>query len=136
MIVYRFCSKAERDAVMSGKTIVNDTRHYVIRGDASSSFGFCFFTEDPEEAKHWLSGIVVMDFLMAYEVDEQHLTPSLARYAQYSAPGVPSGCVMRREWCSRDISPDKFRLLSVSDRFAGYAPRITLEMAMHLVTFL
>lgn len=136
MIVYRFCSKAERDAVMSGKTIVNDTRHYVSRGDASSSFGFCFFTEDPEEAKHWLSGIVDIDFLMAYEVDEQHLTPSLARYAQYSAPGVPAGRVMRREWCSREISPDKFRLLSVSDRFAGYAPRIPIEMAMLLANLL
>lgn len=51
MILHRFCSKKEFEAYQRGDMLINNTDHRVKRGNATSSVGFCFFVEDPEEAK-------------------------------------------------------------------------------------
>lgn len=44
MILHRFMSKREYDALMAGKQLVNTIDHGA-QGERSSSIGFCFFPE-------------------------------------------------------------------------------------------
>lgn len=70
MILHRFCSAKEYEAFQRGDLLVNNKNHSIKRGSASTSVGFCFFKEDPEDAKHWLSGIVDFDVCITVEVDD------------------------------------------------------------------
>ena len=67
MILHRFMSKREYDALMAGKHLVNTIDHGA-QGERSSSIGFCFFPEEPSEAIHWLSFIVDADFCVTMEI--------------------------------------------------------------------
>ena len=83
MKVFRFMSKAEFDKFNKGETLKNDKDHS--KNNKSQSIGFCFFNLDdviPEEAMHFLSGIVSFDVCALFEVDEKLLTKSQAYYAK------------------------------------------------------
>ena len=56
MVVHRFMSDAEYEVLTAGGRLMNGTDHGA-SGNKSTSIGFCFFSEDPEVAVHWLSGI-------------------------------------------------------------------------------
>ena len=60
MKVHRFMSDAEYEVLLAGGKLMNGTVH----GDRnkSTSVGFCFFTEDPDKAIHWLSGCCYPDW--------------------------------------------------------------------------
>lgn len=54
-------SEAEYNKLMNGETLTNFKNHHETDGKKSTSVGFCFFAEQPNEAIHWLRGIVDTD---------------------------------------------------------------------------
>ena len=99
MILHRFCSKEEFEAYQRGEVLVNETNHSLHRGYASTSIGFCFFVEDPDEAIHILSGIVDLDYCIKVEVDESFVAKSTGRYGNRQLNAV--------EICSEPPRPKK-----------------------------
>lgn len=123
MILHRFCSKEEYEKFMAGEKLINRKDHGAERGhDASTAVGFCFFIEDPEKAKHWLSGIVDFDYCMTFEVPKNTVKLSHGRYANWIKPGVRDGSVIRVEYCCTEYDNKTFKLLNVSDKFREHAP--------------
>lgn len=118
MILHRFCSAKEFEAYQRGDMLVNNTDHSKKRGSASTSVGFCFFTEDPEEAVHWLSGIVDLDICMTVEVYESDVIKSRGRYLE-AEKRVP---IYREEYCTKTYDNYKFRLVDSTTKYSSYAP--------------
>ena len=79
MIVHRFMSDLEYQRLMDGETLTNTTVH-AAEGRKSRSVGFCFFTESPEEAIHWLSFNVSTDWCVTFDIPDNLLQKSRARY--------------------------------------------------------
>ena len=76
MIVHRFMSDLEYQRLMAGETLTNTTVH-AAEGRKSRSVGFCFFTESPEEAIHWLSFNVSTDWCVTFDIpDKTAMIPS------------------------------------------------------------
>lgn len=120
MILHRFCSEAEYEKFIKGETLENNTEHCV--KFCSTSKGFCFFTEDPEEAKHWLSGNVDFDYCLTFAVPDGMVEPSRARYTRWSEDGKYEGSYIRDEFCCRRYSNSHFKLIRASKEFRNYAP--------------
>lgn len=91
------------------------------RGGASTSVGFCFFKEDPEEAKHWLSGIVDFDVCITVEVDDSDVNKSRGRYGTENLQGV----MYKEEYCCKAYDNYRFRLIDSTTKFSTYAPNHT-----------
>lgn len=83
MKIFRFMCELEFREYMNGKTLTNTTQH-----DAdTNSIGFCFLKLDdfkPEDAIHFLSGIVDWGVCAVFEVDEKKLSKSYGVYADHS----------------------------------------------------
>lgn len=118
MILHRFCSKAEFDAYQRGETLINTTDHSIKHGTASTSFGFCFFKEDPEDAKHWLSGIVDFDECITVEVEDSAVLKAKGRYRSPET-GMR---IYRREYCTTNYDNKRFKLVSHTSKYSSYAP--------------
>lgn len=122
MILHRFCSKEEYEKFMAGERLVNNKVHSEERGSATTAVGFCFFREDPENAKHWFSGIVDFDYCLTFLVPEDKVNSCLGRYSNWIKPGVKDGCVYLKEYCCTEYDNKTFKLLNASDKFREYAP--------------
>ena len=123
MILHRFCSKEEYEKYMAGEKLINRKVHGVERGyDASTAVGFCFFIEDPEKAKHWLSGVVDFDYCLTFLVTDDKVNSCLGRYVNWVKPGVRDGSIYLKEYCCTEYDNKTFKLLNVSDKFRTYAP--------------
>lgn len=118
MILHRFCSAREFEAYQRGDLLVNNTDHSVKRGGASTSVGFCFFSEAPEDAKHWLSGIVDFDVCITVEVDDSEVNKSRGRYATKDMKGV----MYKDEYCAKTYDNYRFRLIESTTSYSSYAP--------------
>ena len=118
MILHRFCSEKEFDAYQRGDMLINNADHRTKRGNATGSVGFCFFSESPEEAKHWLSGIVDFDYCITVEVDELDVNKSWGRYADSKLEKA----VIHEEYCCKSYDNVKFRLLEATTEYSSYAP--------------
>ena len=79
MIVHRFMSDAEYEVLKAGKRLINCTVHSD-KNRKTTSVGFCFFTEDPAEAIHWLSGCCDPDWCVTMEFPDDYLSESKATY--------------------------------------------------------
>lgn len=117
LILHRFCSQEEFDSYMRGEQLVNNKDHSKIRGTASTSVGFCWFTEDPDIAKHRLSGIVDFDVCITVETDAANVKESKGRYRVNNVRGV-----YLIEYCCTSYDNKRFRLVEATDRFKSYAP--------------
>lgn len=126
MILHRFCSMKEFEAYQRGDMLINNTDHRVKRGNATSSVGFCFFVENPEEAKHWLSGIVDFDYCITVEVDESDVRKSWGRYADSKLDKA----MIKEEYCSKSYDNYRFRLLDSTTKYSTYAPNHSLLKQM------
>lgn len=126
MILHRFCSKKEFEAYQRGDMLINNTDHRVKRGNATSSVGFCFFVEDPEEAKHWLSGIVDFDYCITVEVYESDVRKSWGRYADSKLEKA----MIKEEYCSKSYDNYRFRLIDATTKYSTYAPNHSLQKQM------
>ena len=79
--VFRFMSKKELEDYKKGKRLKNTTIHK----SKTNSVGFCFLDAKeykPEEAFHFLSGIVNPEICVVFEVDEDKLDKSWGKYAK------------------------------------------------------
>ena len=97
MILHRYMSEREFEAYTKGKTMRNDTKH----GESAktTSVGFCFFPEEPEEAHRWLRGIVCDDVCVTFDVPENMVKKSVGTYNDPDKSDNSIGAVLM------DISP-------------------------------
>lgn len=123
MILHRFMSKREYDALMAGKKLVNTTNHGAM-GERSSSIGFCFFPEEPEEAIHWLSFLVDADYCVTMDITGQSVTASKGRYrdVEKDTGGLGDNVPMlwRTEYCTTEYSLQTVKVLHVTDEYRMY----------------
>lgn len=92
MRLHRYMSEREFEAYMKGKTMRNGTKH---GGNCkSTSVGFCFFPEEPEEAYRWLSGIVCDDVCVTFEVPENKVKKSVGTYCNPDKSDNSIGAVL------------------------------------------
>jgi hypothetical protein len=117
MILHRFCSQEEFDSYNRGDRLVNNKDHSKTRGKATTSVGFCWFTEDPEKAKHRLSGIVDFDVCITVETDASNVKESKGRYCVNGKRGV-----YLTEYCCTTYDNTRFRLVEATDKYKSYAP--------------
>ena len=87
MEIFRFMSKSEFKAYMSGKTLKNNKDHS--NYSKSNSKGFCFMSLDdhkPEEAYHFLSGLVSPDYCVKFRTNAK-LKKTWGVYADHRKDG-------------------------------------------------
>lgn len=122
MILHRFCSAKEYEAYCRGDLLVNTKDHSQSRGTASTSIGFCFFEEDPEEAKVWLSGIVDFDYCITVEVFDSEVVKSRGRYLSSDKTHL----MHKTEYCCKSYDNARFRLIEATTKYRTYAPNHAL----------
>lgn len=124
MIVHRFMSLPEYNALISGKVLHNDTVHSQT-GQKTDSVGFCFFTEDPDEAIQWLKGIVDADVCVTLAIPMELLNESRGRYRDVEkdkGSGVFDNIPMRwrKEYCLTEYSLRDARIVNVTAKYSIY----------------
>lgn len=113
-------SDKEYQALVAGETLKNDTIH-AKNGQKSRSVGFCFFTEPPEDAIHWLSFIVTTDWCVTLDIPDQLLRESKARYRDPEHDSFEHrAAIWRKEWCLKQYSIQTARIISATDKWKGY----------------
>lgn len=127
MLIHRFCSKGEYEAFMRGEVLKNYTDHGKDKGEnVTNSVGFCFFVDDPEKAKHRLSGIVDFDYCMTFSVDRKDVRKTRGRYVKWGDGGeIMDEFVMMDEYCCTEYDNKRFKLVSATKKFRGYAPKFS-----------
>lgn len=135
MIVHRFMGAQECRALLEGKTLYNPTNHRKKDGKRSSSIGFCFFTEEPDDAVHWLSGIVDLDYCVTMEVEDGYLLKSFGVYLDEERTDMSKPMnyedfmreakfKKRVEYCRCRYSRKDVKILGVTDKYYKmYPPR-------------
>lgn len=127
MIVHRFMCEEEYRKLISGLRLHNNTRHSD-KGKKSNAVGFCFFTEDPDEAIHWLSGCTFPDKCVTMEIPDHMLKTAVAIYRdtkldKLMEPPPPGGrpTIQKIEYCLTDYNIRLVKILAVTNRYAKYA---------------
>lgn len=125
MKVFRFMSKVEFEKYKRDFPLKNNTKH----NGKTNSIGFCFLNADeytPEEAMHFLSGIVTFDVCAVFETEEK-LNKTYGVYAKpIKSTGNPfedllnifSGFTDRftaNEYCITEYNQKKMKLLKYSE---------------------
>lgn len=141
MTVHRFMSMAEFQKLLKGETLHNSTNH-AKDGYKTSSVGFCFTTDDPDEAIHYLSGNVDTDVCVTFDVKAVQLQKSTALYRNPSMP-VPEGklfvppldgeAIEKVEYCTQSYSLQTFHLLKVSTDYQYIPGRAYTQHMMSMV---
>ncbi len=125
MKVFRFMSKVEFEKYKHNFTLRNNTKH----DGKTNSVGFCFLDIEeftPEEAMHFLSGIVTFDVCAVFETKENlHKT-----YGIYAKPIKSTGNSMEdllnifsgftdrftaNEYCTTEYNEETMKLLKYSE---------------------
>ena len=115
MKVTRFMSRAEWDALCSGKKICNNRKH-----DAkTTSVGFCFTEDAPEDAWKYLSGVVDADVCATFDFPDGFLTESTAKYAEQREGAKMTDLMEKREWCCTEYSLNDAHWVDVIDPYMG-----------------
>ena len=128
MTVHRFMSQQEFDKLMAGEVLENDTVHSEL-GRHSTSIGFCFFTEDPDKAIHWLSHIVCQYVCVTFQIPDHLLTESKGEYRDvdnddiegmslYDMFFTPPPTIWRKEYCLQRYSRKDVRIVDVTNKYA------------------
>lgn len=125
MKVFRFMSKVEFEKYKNNITLKNDKKHE----QKTNSVGFCFLNmEDytPEQAMHFLSGIVSFDICAVFETEEK----LQKTYGVYAKPIKPTGNPMEDlikllcgfnenftadEYCITEYNKQKLKLTKYSE---------------------
>ncbi len=124
MVVHRFMSAEEWRRLQAGQLLVNESKH---RGFRSESRGFCFTTDDPKEAIHYLSGNVDTDVCVTMEVPDGMLRKTKAIYRDTKSDLNPTMLptslndvphVEKTEYCCTRYSLDKVRVISSTTEFS------------------
>lgn len=125
MKVFRFMSREEFEKYRNGITLKNDKKHE----QKTNSIGFCFLNIDdytPEEAMHFLSGIVSFNICAVFETEEK----LQKTYGVYAKPIKPTGNPMEDiinllygfnekftadEYCTTQYDNKKMKLVKYSE---------------------
>lgn len=134
MIVHRFMSDIEYKSLLTGTTLTNTTNH-AANGQRSTSVGFCFFTEEPDKAIHWLSTIVCADWCVTFDIPDQLLTKSKGRYRdpkrdRWDLPEPAS--IWRTEWCLQQYSIHTAHIVKADNQWAHYEENMEKELVEQL----
>lgn len=81
MQIFRFMSVKEFALYLSGRKLINNTKHK----RPTNSVGFCFLSlgqYKPEQAFHFLTGIVSCDVCVVFEVDRSKIIKSWGKYSK------------------------------------------------------
>lgn len=126
-------SEAEYECLIAGGKLMNATDHHRERGEKSTSRGFCFFPEDPEDAIHWLFGIVSTDWCVTLDIPDNLLRESNATYRDPDKDPydpkkhtwidvlfMPIPEIERKEYCLTEYSLQVVRILNATDKYARY----------------
>ncbi len=126
MIVHRFMSAEEYRRLVNGQLLVNECKH---KGFRSESLGFCFTTDEPQKAIHYLSGNVDTDYCVTMDIPESMLHKSKAIYRDYEnddvmnynmlpASGNDIPMVEKTEYCLTRYSVAKVRIIATTTEFS------------------
>lgn len=129
MIVHRFMSDLEYQRLMAGDTLKNNKKHSEA-GKKSTSVGFCFFTEPPQEAVHWLSFAVgSLAWCVTFDIPDNLLHKSQARYRdpQNDSLLFPSS-IVRIEWCLKKYSLKTVRVVHADNQWATYEENLKKQV--------
>lgn len=112
MEVFRFMSIEEFEKYRNGSILINNTKHI----GRTNSTGFCFFNlKDfkPEEAMHFLSGIVSFDICAVFETNEK----LEKTYGGYKNPfnNTELNIFIADEYCITEYDNKRFKLLKYSE---------------------
>lgn len=127
-------SDIEYRLLMRGDTLTNTTNH-AAKGQRSTSIGFCFFTEEPDKAIHWLSTIVSTDWCVTFDIPVQLLTKSRARYRDPERDNWlldKPATIWRTEWCLQQYSIQTARIVNADDRWAKYVENMEKKIVEQL----
>lgn len=135
-------SQREFDKLMAGEVLTNNTDHRREKGRHTTSIGFCFFDEDPDEAIHWLSYIVCQDVCVTLRIPDNLLTVTKGEYRDVENDNVedmslaelffsPPPTIWRTEYCLQQYSLRDVEVLEHTEKYAGpdfeFVPRIETE---------
>lgn len=137
MIVHRFMSDKEYNSLVAGDTLTNTTNHDA-KGQRSTSIGFCFFTEEPDKAIHWLSTIVSTDWCVTFDIPDQMLTKSRARYRDPERDNWPlaePATIWRTEWCLQEYSLDNVKVIGATEQWKYYVEKLKRQVVDELGPF-
>ncbi len=118
MNVFRFMSKEEFAKFNKGETLYNYKQH---DKNKTTSTGFCFFNlKDylPQDAMHFLSGIVSFDICAVFETDKSNLKERYGRYNKNTYTLFPSmfpAMFHATEYCTTQYSNKNFKLVKYSE---------------------
>lgn len=132
MIVHRFMSDKEYKSLMAGETLTNTTNH-AANGKRSTSVGFCFFTEEPDKAIHWLSTIVTTDWCVTFDIPDQLLTKSRAHYRdpEHDSFEHPYS-IWRTEWCLQEYSLADVNVIGATEQWKHYVENLKRQVVEEL----
>ena len=121
-------SDLEYQRMMKGKLMKNTTVH-ADKGRLSTSVGFCFFAEKPEDAIHWLSFNVSTDWLVTFDIPKQLLTESRAHYRdpEHDSFATPA-TIWRKEYCLQEYSLTNVRVIGATQQWKYYAEKMKQEV--------
>lgn len=115
MILYRFCSLKELEAVQRGETLVNTTDHYRDGAGGSTSVGFCFTPDPPEEAFRYLKGIVCPEVVVKYNIPRENLRQTCGKYLSEATTDADGRTTLtpclKTEYCMTELSPARAHYL-------------------------
>ena len=116
-------SEREYQRLMAGEVLTNTTDHGA-RGQKTDSVGFCFFTEPPDEAIHWMSFLVDADYCVTMEMTGVELLATKGRYrdVEKDTGGLMDNVPMlwRTEYCTTEYSLQQVKVLHVTDEYKMY----------------
>lgn len=144
MKIFRFMSKEEFEKYQSGQELKNDKIH----PGKTNSKGFCFLNLEeykPEQALHFLSGIVSFDICAIFETNIK-LNKT---YGIYAKPVKPSGDIMQdllnlysnfdnsfraNEYCTTEYNNKVFNLIKYSKEiWKQWVPWVPYEVQNELL---
>ena len=133
MIVHRFMSDREYKRLMAGETLTNTTVHARL-GRKSRSVGFCFFTEPPEKAVHWLSFTVgSLDWCVTFDIPDHLLQESKAHYRDPENDSfLNPASIWRTEYCLQEYSISTVRIIKADNQWADYEENMKKELVKQL----
>ena len=135
MEIHRFMSRREYELLAAGKELYNPTNHRKKDKKRTNSIGFCFFTENPDDAVHWLSGIVDLDVCVTMEVPDGWGVKSWGLYLDDEATDMSKPMnyqdfmreakfKKRAEICRCRYSTKDVRIIDATDKYYSmYPPR-------------
>lgn len=127
-------SDKEYKSLMAVETLTNTTIH-AAKGQRSTSVGFCFFTEEPDKAIHWLSTIVSTDWCVTFDIPDQMLTKARARYRDPERDNwllAEPATIWRTEWCMQEYSLADVKVIGATEQWKYYAENLKRQVVEEL----